>query len=110
MQIAFTLSMPGSPSWNGKWSGENTLYARVRCVVGKKNIAGLAHLLAKRVFTYGWSDGWRASVEMREASRAEAAQIRRKSRGFQGYDWMIDSILRNGYIIAPSDEAKQKEA
>ena len=29
MMISFDLSMPSNNSWNGKWSGEGRLYAKV---------------------------------------------------------------------------------
>ena len=38
---------------------------------------------------------------------AAANRLLKESAGFCGYDWMISSIIRNGYIISPSEE-KQK--
>lgn len=49
---------------------------------------------------YDWSDGWVARVSVREVERPEARKIKRRSRGFMGYDWMITSLLRTGDITA----------
>jgi hypothetical protein len=37
-------------------------------------------------------------------SASEARKIARKSKGFCGYDWMIRSIIKHGYIHAGSEE------
>lgn len=54
--------MPGCPSWNGKWSGEDRFYFVTRRV--KDDIANT--ILQQRRYTYAWSDGWRAAVDVRE--------------------------------------------
>jgi hypothetical protein len=100
MIISFTLSMPGVASWNGKWTGDGVLYAKMRHFGRKKESKELAEkILAKHYFTYRWPDGWCASVTAKEVSSAEAAKIRRKSQGFHGYDWMIDCICN--YLEIP---------
>lgn len=88
---AFFLTMPGNNSWNGKWSGDGDLYCRV---VANKSEPGN--------YSYSFGDGWRASVEVRNVTAVEARKLRKRSRGFCGYDWMISSIERFGYIIPPS--------
>lgn len=92
--IVFTLSMPTSGSWNGRWSGEDRVYARIfhnndvpKDIIGKD-------------FYYNWDDGWCACVSVTKVDSKEAAKIRKKSAGFCGYDWMIESIIKNGKIIA----------
>ena len=91
--IIFTLSMPTRGSWNGRWSGEDRVYARVfhnndvpKDIIGKD-------------FYYNWGDGWCAWVSVTKVDSKEAAKIRKKSAGFCGYDWMIRSIIKNGEII-----------
>ena len=91
--IIFTLSMPTRGSWNGRWSGEDRVYARVfhnndvsKDIIGKD-------------FYYNWDDGWCACVSVTKVDSKEAAKIRKKSAGFCGYDWMIRSIIKNGEII-----------
>ena len=91
--IVFTLSMPTSGSWNGRWSGENRVYARIfhnndvpKDIIGKD-------------FYYNWDDGWCACVSVTKVDSKEAAKIRKKSAGFCGYDWMIRSIIKNREII-----------
>lgn len=100
--IAFFLSMPHVASWNGQWSGEGKIYARLRRddQVPKEYV--------DQSFEYRWDDGWGASVEVRKVDSKEAAKIRRQSAGFYGYDWMIDSIIDHGKIITPEDFAENE--
>lgn len=91
--IIFTLSMSTRGSWNGGWSGEDRVYARIfhnndvpKDIIGKD-------------FYYNWDDGWCACVSVTKVDSKEAAKIRKKSAGFCGYDWMIRSIIKNGEII-----------
>lgn len=91
--IVFTLSMPNRGSWNGRWSGEDRVYARIfhnndvpQDIIGKD-------------FYYNWDDGWCACVSVTKVDSKEAAKIRKKSAGFCGYDWMIRSIIKNREII-----------
>lgn len=102
--VAFTLSMPGVGSWNGKWTGADRCYARVH-KVARKDLDGLVG-----GYHYNFGDGWRAYVNACEISAGEARKSRRKSVGFAGYDWMIDSILRDRRIIAPSDRQVEAQA
>lgn len=96
--IIFELTMPNCGSWNGKWSGEKRLYAKSRRnnqvpkeVVGKK-------------FYYRWDDGWTACVSVKKVDYREGRKIMRKSSGFCGYDWMIDSIINYGKILTKSEQ------
>lgn len=95
--IAFLLSMPHVASWNGEWSGEGKIYARLR----RDNQVSKEYI--DQSFEYRWDDGWGASVEVRKVDSKEAAKIRKHSAGFYGYDWMIDSIIDHGKIITPED-------
>jgi len=85
MILCYELSMPGSPSWNGKWSGEGRCFAIIRSYRGKAR-------------EEKWNDGWCAKVSVRKVDNKEAARMRRKTIGFAAYDWMVDSIERNGVI------------
>ena len=99
---AFTLGMPGKASWNGRWSGEGKLYAIVRRVTNPPVELFGYH-------SYSWSDGWCASVEVRVVDSKEAAKLRKRSAGFCGYDWMVDSLLMDGRILAPHERAKEAQ-
>ena len=101
--------MPSCNSWNGRWSGESQLYARTRSFRGKAREAFAKTLAEKGYFHYSFSDGWSAGIAVREIDGAESRKLTRKSDGFCGYDWMIDSILRDGKIIAPSDRQEAAE-
>lgn len=95
VRVMFTLSMPSSPSWNGKWSGENRAYNRVRSLFDAK----VEELGIPTSFTHRWSDGWCACVDARVLGRGERAP---KSDGFCGYDWMIDNIINHGSTYEPT--------
>lgn len=106
MTLAFVLTMPSNNSWNGRWSGDE----RVHCVLenfrGKKQEAKAAEIVAKSPYFYEFGDGWCAKIEVKQVDRAEAAKLRRKSAGFNGYDWMVRTIVYYGEIIAESDLPK----
>lgn len=105
--ICFELSMPNNNAWNGRWSGDGRCYARIKNLGHtKKAEAKAAKLIAGSSYYYNFGDGWGASVSVREVTASEAAKIRRKSAGFCGYDWMIDSIMYYGEItIKPRGNA-----
>lgn len=92
MMVVFELSMPNCGSWNGRWSGEGRLYARI---LRNKDVP--KEYVGKNFF-YRWNDGWTACVSTRSVSSSEANKIRKKSCGFCGYDWMIKSICNKGEI------------
>lgn len=52
-------------------------------------------ILSEGSFYYDFGDGWGMRIYVREVDSKEAAIIRRRSRGFCGYDWAIDSIIKN---------------
>jgi hypothetical protein len=101
--LLFELSMPGNNSWDGKWTGEGNYYAIIRKLSAKKEEEilkkdSLTHNFA--YYTYSFGDGWRAAISVRYIDGTESRKIRKKIKGFFGYDWMVDSIIQNGSIIA----------
>lgn len=99
MILCFTLSMPSNNSWNGRWSGEDRVYAKVvNFGKTKKGWAKAAIIRDNEPYSYNFGDGWRASIAVKEVDSNEAAKLRRKSAGFCGYDWMIQSIKDKGEI------------
>ena len=97
--LIFELSMPNVASWNGKWSGEGNVYAIVKSMgSSKKAQAKIAGLLQAKSWYHHFGDGWSASVSVRAATPNEARAMRKKTRGFCGYDWMVNDILDHGYI------------
>lgn len=90
--VEFRLAMPGKASWDGKWSGDERNFVLLRDLDD-----GQAAQLDGRTWSYSWSDGWRAEVSARVVPVGE---IQKPSHGFDGYDWMIASILRYGKIYA----------
>lgn len=91
--VAFTLTMTGVPSWNGKWSGEGRLYCRIKLINEPQTRWELP-----TDFRYRWPDNWEANIHMEIVDGNKARRLRKASDGFCGYDWMIDSILRYNEI------------
>lgn len=96
MMLSFSLSMPRNNSWNGRWTGEDRCHVRVlNFGSSKKNTEKAKAILDKGYFTYSFGDGWVAGITVKQVSASEAASLRRRSVGFCGYDWMIESIKDN---------------
>jgi hypothetical protein len=95
MILRFKLSMPIVGSWSGKWSGEGVYYAIVRSLRNKE----LANKILERgYYHYDFGDGWAAGITVEQIDSGEAAKTRRRSKGFCGYEWMVDSIINNQRI------------
>ena len=100
--LIYTLSMPGRNSWNGRWSGEDRIYAAIRRLpAGKKHEAKADRIIAGSPYRYRWPDGWCASFSVHRAKGRDVTAVRRKTNGFCGYDWMVDSIEADGDIYGP---------
>lgn len=97
--LLFTLSMPNCGSWNGRWSGEKNIYAKTRRIMKEQEKNLKFDLSQDNYFRYDFGDGWAAGISVDVVDAKEANKMLKKSRGFCGYDWMIDSILKNGEII-----------
>jgi len=87
-RIIFELSMPNNNSWNGKWSGEDRKYT-VSKTLSKKD----CELFIGKSYHYNFSDGWSACVVCRLPAPREKA-----TNNFNGYSWMIESILLHNQI------------
>ena len=95
--LIFTLSMPHRASWNNKWSGEGIKYVRSRSFYKKDFEALPPNIIGNH--RYRWDDGWEANVNVKLVKSAkEKNKIIHGSAGFCGYDWMINSLLKNGRI------------
>ena len=111
MIVAFTLSMPNNNAWDGRWSGDGECHAIVKTFTGKREIARVEALFGNHYYNFG--DGWGANVNVREVASRQAAKLRKASVGFNGYEWMIDSLLEFGKIGNSAHQAKwraEKEA
>ena len=102
MILAFKLSMPHNNSWNGKWSGEDKLYVITRNLPKQK----AKEIITQKSYYHNFGDGWGASISVTHVDSKEAAKLRKKSKGFCGYDWMVDSIIQYGKIL----NIEQREA
>lgn len=87
----FNLQMPHCGSWNGKWSLEGLKHAIAKVVDNDQ--------LDRQSFFHDFGDGWVAKVTVHivEGESAKDAALK-DSEGFAGYEWMAESILRNGEI------------
>jgi len=98
MYVSFELSMLDNNSWDGKWTGDGKLYARVMNVgTSKAARAKWEKLIGQHSFSF--RDGWRAQITVRECTGAAARKLRKDSLGFCGYDWMIASLRLWGRIL-----------
>ena len=80
----------------GTWSGESRHYTIVRRMGSRaRTDLDLKHDGAERSWSYGFGDGWVARVTARVVPSKEKLK---KSDGFSGYDWMVQSILSHGDI------------
>lgn len=95
-KAVFILTMPGVNTWNGKWTGSDKLYARA--ITHVKYGKALFPKLEEKSYGYNFGDGWYAKIEVEFTTPTIARQITKKSSGFCGYDWMIDSICKYGKI------------
>ena len=106
MNLVFTLSMPNNSSWNGKWSGAGNYYAVVRSTGNAKRTIEKYTPIVGKAFYYNFGDGWGASVSVREVDSKEARELKKKSAGFCGYDWMVDEIRYHGRILTLAEREK----
>jgi hypothetical protein len=106
MVIWFVLRMRNTPTWNESWSGAGRLYAK-RVNVPKTKAE---ELLKEGSFYFSWSDGWSCAVDVVKPSPAEARAMAKNTRGFCGYEWMINSILMYGKILDTAYVKKVKAA
>lgn len=88
MLVSFTLSMPSNNAWNGKWSDAENLYCRVFNLSKKQ----AERVLAGRYYSHAFGDGWVAGITVEAVNATKARKLRKQSKGFCGYDWMIDNI------------------
>lgn len=108
--LSFELTMPNVGSWNGKWTGADRKYYVIKKVSDKyiKSKDHFKELLEtkKYDFYYSWNDGWGANVRVQIIDGKEAAKRRKISKGFAGYEWMIDSIIFYGSIMNDSERKR----
>ena len=97
--LVFTLSMPKVNTWNGHWSGENDKHVKAVKLTTKQE-KQLPDIINKD-FGYRWEDGWYANVHVQLVdSASEKNHLIKGSKGFCGYDWMIQSLIKHGRVIA----------
>lgn len=97
-RIEFRLTMPNVGSWNGQWSGEGANYTLVRSM----DLLRISRLQIPQSWYYSFGDGWGANVSARVMGKGER---RKPSSGFCGYEWMVESIVKHGRILAGHEAA-----
>ena len=98
MLLSFEITMPNVGSWNGKWTGAKDVHFAFRNLSKKEGLK-LMRDKEYRNFYYNFGDGWGANVKMKPITAVEKRKIKKINKGFMGYDWMIDSIIKNDKII-----------
>lgn len=93
----FTLSMPNVGSWNGKWTGDKISYTRTKKAISYNK--KIYPNLTEGDFYYNFGDGWGANVNVKLVTLTEAKKSNKTTKGFCGYEWMIDSLINNGKIL-----------
>jgi hypothetical protein len=109
MLIAFELSMPRNNSWNGRWSGQERRYVKVVNVGSSAKAIAKYKALCDKRHSYNFGDGWVAAIDVSEVDAAEARKLRKASVGFCGYEWMIESLRRDGAIYGPTQPKPEKQ-
>jgi len=100
--LVFVLTMPNVGSWNGHWSGEDEFHCKVVRASKKKE-----EELAGKSFYHDFGDGWGAMVSVSSMQSYEANKFKKKSKGFSGYDWMVESILKYGKILDSLEKVRK---
>ena len=95
--VVFTLSFPNRGSWNNKWTGDGRIYCRIR---PNRSVPKESQ---NKQFIYDFGDGWVALVTTQTMDSKDAHKLEKKSMGFSGYDWMIESIIKKGDIFKPNE-------
>lgn len=102
MKVSFELTMPNLGSWNGKWSGADKKYYVIRTLRAKEGKEFLTSIMSGKnsnSFHYNFGgDGWSANIHVEIVDAKEALKRTKLSKGFYAYDWMIDSIIKCGFI------------
>ena len=100
--LMFKLGMPRTNSWNNNYSGESRNYLRIVRLYDRSAATKIeTEERIKKLSGYyyhDFGDGWGASVTVQEVDQADVKKLEKSSDGFDGYDWMIKSILNHGEI------------
>ena len=96
--LLFELTMPNVGSWNGMWTGAKGVHALKKSMC-KKGVTALLGDKEHKSWYYEFGDGWGANISCRIVSSAEATRVMKKSSGFCGYEWMVESIITYGEIL-----------
>ena len=105
MILSFELTMPNAGSWNGQWTGQSSKYYRHRNVSKQE----AEKILVNKECYYNFGDGWRANVSIEKVLSGEKNKRERNSKGFAGYDWMIDEILKYGRILERQERQEMRK-
>jgi hypothetical protein len=98
--LIFSIYMGGKPSMTDQ---EHTRIRRVSSETADRVAPTATNGAGKGFYTHHWSDGWTACINVKRSESAkETRKASSKSKGFYGYDWMIDNILQYGQTEKPA--------
>lgn len=95
--LLFSLYMPNPPTYNSKWLLEEEDHTVARSFTDSE-FAKLPDNILGVHFFY-WDDGWIAQIFVRQVDLREKRNRLKKSSGFCGYEWMVESLIERGKII-----------
>lgn len=61
------------------------------------------------MLNFDFGDGWGANVRAEIINGAGATKRRKNSKGFAGYDWMVQSIIFYGEITTETQRKKSQQ-
>lgn len=95
--LIFSLEMQGPTG--RPWNEHGDVYAVIRPLPRKlESVKKARELLAVGSWSYDFGDGWKAVITVRRANTKDVRKTRRETRGFNGCERMVASIILHGEI------------
>lgn len=101
--LAAVLSMPNVGSASGRWSGEDRPYVHLMRVSERNKKELKEKLDVIGYYYHDFGDGWGAGITIKEVDAVEYKHLKKITRGFAGYEWMVKSILTHKRILSSSE-------
>ena len=96
MFLQFTLNKPNKETIVDR-EFTKKVYARI-LKIDEKKIPNIMDILKTKYFHYDFNDEWSGGVTVEKVTKKRAEFVSKNTLGFATYQWMIDSILKDGFI------------